>query len=45
MIEKLAKYFLRLEKEEFFGTIEVQMNKGDIVFVRETKSIKPNDLV
>lgn len=44
MIDKLKSFFARLEKEEFFGTIEVQMNKGEIVFVRQIKSIKPSDL-
>lgn len=44
MNERVASYFLRLEKEQFFGTVEVQLNKGDIVFIRETKSIKPSDL-
>lgn len=44
MIERANEYLARLGREGFFGTIEFQFNNGNIVFVREVKTIKPSDL-
>ncbi len=43
-MEKLIKYFTRLVKEKFYGSVEVKFEAGRIVIIRVNRTLKPEDL-
>lgn len=40
MIEKLLN---QLERQQFYGSLELKLEHGQIVLIRKTETIKPND--
>jgi len=39
-LQKLFEHIKELEQNKFYGSIEIKMEAGKIVIVKETKSIK-----
>lgn len=39
----LKNLFAQLERQEFYGSVELKFEAGRIVLIRKTETIKPND--
>jgi hypothetical protein len=39
----LNKLFEELQRNRFFGSVEVKLENGNVVIVRKTETIKPTD--
>jgi len=39
-MNKLYEMFLELQKQHFFGSVEVKMENGKVVIVRKTQTLK-----
>jgi len=39
-MNKLYEMFLELQKQHFFGSVEVKMENGRVVIVRKTQTLK-----
>jgi len=43
-MEELIKYFAKLMKEKFYGSVEVKFEAGRITIIRVNRTMKPEDL-
>jgi hypothetical protein len=43
-MEKLVRFFARLIREKFYGSVEVKLEAGRIVIIRVNSTLKPDDL-
>jgi len=41
--EFVKNLFEQLERQEFYGSVELKFEAGRIVLIRKTETIKPND--
>lgn len=40
----LLRFLKRLQKDKYYGSLILQIQKGEIVLIRNESTIKPNDL-
>jgi hypothetical protein len=43
-LEELIRFFTRLIRERFYGSVEVKFEAGRIVLIRLNRTIKPEEL-
>lgn len=43
-MEELIRFFTRLIRERFYGSVEVKFEAGRIVLIRLNRTIKPEEL-
>ena len=41
--DRLRIHIEQLERQEFYGSVELKFEAGRIVLIRKTETIKPND--
>jgi len=43
--EYLVRFLRELEQQGFYGSVEVKMERGKIVLIRKTETLKLHDLI